>query len=233
MKQSERINGSAKESNTFLYIVITAWVFVLTLSALNFIGLVPYYIDGTPSNAEKLALEQSKQQQEEKALAEALKPETEQILLPTRIVIPVVDIDAPISNPNTTDIDALDRELLNAVVRYPGSGSLGKDGNMLVFGHSTGYRTVKNKMFKVFNRLKDLEPGNFIKLINGNTEYVYIVNNLKHEKASNVTVDFVTEPGVKRLTLSTCDSFGAKSDRWIVTADFIGSFPIESNKETE
>jgi len=216
-----------KESNKFLYIVITAWVFVLTLFALNLTGFVPYYLDGTQSNAEKLATQKSKEEQKEREQAEKLKPKEEQIILPTRLVIPISGTDVPISNPDTTDIDELDRELLTSVVRFPGSGTLGADGNMLIFGHSTGYRNVRNEMFKAFNSLKTLEEGNFIKLVSGDTEYVYTVSNLTHEDASNVTVDFITEPGVKRLTLSTCDSFGKKSDRWIITADFIGSFPVE------
>ncbi len=222
-----------RKSDTFLYIVITAWVFVISLFVLNFFGFVPYYIDGTPSKEELAQLENSKKEQEEKQKEEQNKPEEQRVVLPTRIIIPAVGIDAPVSNPDTTDIDALDRELLRAVVRYPGSGTLGMDGNMLIFGHSTGYRTVRNQMFKAFNGLQNLEKGNFIKLINGDTEYLYVVNKLRHEKASNVTVDFVTEPGVKQLTLSTCDSFGAKSDRWIVTADFVGSFPVEDMEQTD
>ncbi len=225
MKQKQHLQH--QESNKFLYLVITAWVFVITLFILNLTGFVPYYIDGTQSKAEKQAVEESRKYQKEREEKEKLKPKIERIILPTRLVIPIVDIDAPISNPDTTDIDELDKELLSSVVRYPGSGSLGRDGNMLIFGHSTGYRNVRNPMFKVFNELKTLEEGNVIKLISDGVEYVYTVSNLEHEEASNVTVDFITEPGVQQLTLSTCDSFGKKSDRWIITADFIGSYPVE------
>ncbi len=224
MAQEKRLKQ--RESNKFLYIVITAWVFVITLFILNLTGFVPYYIDGTPSKAEALAAEESRQEQAEKEVKEQLKPVEERIILPTRLVIPVAGTDVPISNPDTTDIDELDSELLTAVVRYPGSGTLGKDGNMLIFGHSTGYRNVRNEMFKAFNALKTLEEGNVIKLISGDTEYVYTVSKLVHEDASNVTVDFLTEPGVQQLTLSTCDSFGKKSERYIITADFIGSYPV-------
>ena len=223
------------ESNGFLYIVITAWVFVITLFILNLTGFVPYYIDGTLSNAEAREVAASKQAQAEKEAKELLKPKEERIILPTRLVIPTAGTDVPISNPDTTDIDALDKELLTSVVRFPGSGTLGRDGNMLIFGHSTGYRNVRNEMFKAFNALKTLEEGNVVKLISDGVEYVYTVSNLEHEEASNVTIDFVTDPGVQQLTLSTCDSFGKKSDRWIITADFIGSYPVEavsSNVET-
>ncbi len=215
------------ESNKFLYIVITAWIFVITLAILNLIGFVPYYIDGSLSKADLLAIEQSKQEQIAKEAEEKLKPIEERIVLPTRIVIPSLGKDLPISNPNTTDIDELDKELLNAVVRYPGSGTLGRDGNMLIFGHSTGYRNVNNQMYKAFNGIETLEEGNFINLVSDGIEYVYAVSKIEHEKASNVTIEFTTEPGAKRITLTTCNTFGAKEDRWIVTADFVGSYPVE------
>ncbi len=211
----------------FLHVVVAAWVFVLTLTLLNATGFVPYYIDSTPSKAEAEAVAQRAQEQKAKAAEEKLRAEATQTavqVLPMRLEIPIAGTSLPVSNPNTTDIDELDAELLTAVVRYPGSGTLGADGNMLIFGHSSGYRTVNNKMFQAFNPLKTLEIGNVIKLISGDTEYIYTVSNLQHEEASNVTIEFGTDPGVKRLTLTTCDSFGKKSDRWIITADFIGSY---------
>jgi len=33
--------------------------------------------------------------------------------------------------------------------------------------------------------------------------------------------------GGKRLTLSTCNSFGQKSERWVVEASFVGEFADE------
>ncbi len=211
----------------FLYIVITVWIFVITLSILNFTGLVPYYIDGSPSKADLIAIEESRLEQIAIEEEERLKPIEVRVKLPTRIVIPILGKDLPISNPNTTNIEELDKELLNAVVRYPGSGTLGRDGNMLIFGHSSGLRNIQNEMFKAFNGIETLSAGNFINLISDGIEYVYAVSNIEHEKASNVTVEFVTDPGVKQITLTTCNTFGAKEDRWIITADFVGSHPVE------
>ena len=227
-KPKQRVGDSI-----FLHIVVMAWVFVVSLAVLNFTGFVPYYIDGTPSNAVKAEAakrdaEVRKQEQELKKQQEANKQVSQRVVMPTRLEIPSTGKVLTVSNPNTTDIDALDKELLTSVVRYPGSGTLGKDGNIFIFGHSTGFKTVHNPLYKAFNDLKGLEDGNVIKLISGGREYVYAVSGKKHEKASNVTVEFGTKPGVKRLTLSTCDSFGAKSDRWIITADFVGSYDTAS-----
>jgi len=68
---------------------------------------------------------------------------------------------------------------------------------------------------------------NYIKLVKANKEYVYTVDTVEHESASNVTIEFTTEPGVQKLTLTTCDSFGKKSDKFIVTAELEGVYDIE------
>jgi LPXTG-site transpeptidase (sortase) family protein len=221
-----------KSTNVFLYVVVTMWAFVISLTALNGLGFVPYYIDGTPGNQAIAEAEETKKMEQDRAraLAEAEQyKKNEAPRYPSKIIIPGIGVDLPISNPATTDVKQLDRALLSAVVRYPGSGALNKDGNMLIFGHSTGYRTVHNQMFKAFNKLKTLSRGDVITLLDeqGKIEYVYTVSNLKHEDASKVTVDFITDPGMRRLTLSTCDSFGKKSDRYIVTADFLGKYSKE------
>ncbi len=223
-----------KSEGVFLHIVIAAWVFVITLTVLNFTGLVPYYIDGSPSKAVQ---EAAKERDAKQSLElEKLKKEQDQNIinqrpvLPVRLEIPILNKVLPVSNPNTTDIAALDNELLTSVVRYPGSGTLNTDGNMLIFGHSTGYKTVRNPLYKAFNGIQNLEKGNVIKLISGNMEYIYTVNNIKEEKASNVTINFGAPKGVKRLTLTTCDSFGAKEDRYILTADFVGSYKTNATQ---
>lgn len=217
----------------FLPIVIFAWVFVISLTLLNVVGFVPYYIDGTPSReVAEAAAEREAEARSTSSVQAASTTDDLPIVLPTRLVIPAADTDVPVANPNTTDIAALDEALLTAVVRYPGSGTLGRDGNMFIFGHSTGYRTVHNPMYKAFNALKTLEEGNVIKLTSGNVEYVYTVRSVEHRDAAEVTVDFATEPGVQTLTLSTCDSFGSKSDRYIVTADFVGSYMNDESAAT-
>ena len=82
--------------------------------------------------------------------------------LPLSIKIPVIGVDAPIYNPATTSVSVLDGYLLKGAVRYPGSGLLGGDGNIFIFGHNTGIKIVYNQAFKTFNGLKDLKAGDLI-----------------------------------------------------------------------
>jgi LPXTG-site transpeptidase (sortase) family protein len=140
--------------------------------------------------------------------------------LPLRISIEKIGVDSIVQNPTTTNIYALDDLLLHGVVRYPGSGLPGK-GNMFLFGHSTGLKLVKNQAFREFNNLKNLVAGDVILVYSGKHIFTYKVNNVKLVNSSDVTIDFSVKKNM--LTLSTCNTFGQKEERYVVEADFVGS----------
>ncbi|HRH24551.1 MAG TPA: sortase [Candidatus Paceibacterota bacterium] len=136
--------------------------------------------------------------------------------LPVRIEIPKVGIQATVSNPNTTDVATLDRELLAGAVRYPGSGTLGENGNVLMFGHSSHLPVVHNQAFKAFNDIQNLEVGDPIFVFGKEKIYVYAVEKVEAENTTTGAIP-LDITGAK-LTLATCDNFGTKSDRFVVTA---------------
>ncbi len=143
--------------------------------------------------------------------------------IPLRVVIIKSGTDIVVRNPNTTDVDYLDQELSKGVVHYPGSGTPGS-GNMFLFGHSTGFKIVNNKAYKAFNGLDKLAAGDIIDVYSSSTHYVYKVRTVVLQNENNSWVDFdKTSP---MLTLSTCDSFGKKTDRYVVQADFVDKSPI-------
>jgi len=135
---------------------------------------------------------------------------------PVRIVIEDIGVDTSISNPNSTDIDVLDRALLSGAVRYPGSGELGADANVLIFGHSSYLPVVKNKAYKAFNEIGTLERGDEIVVYSDTHRYVYTVETVRLANAEEALVQFSAEEPT--LTLATCNTFGAKQERWVVTA---------------
>lgn len=140
---------------------------------------------------------------------------------PSRLVIPSLGRDVPVSNPQTRDIDALDAELLSASVRYPDSATLGvQGGNVLLFGHSSRLPVVRNQMYKAFNDIGTLSKGSVVQVFSGRDIYTYHVSRVYQASATDAHIPLVV-PG-HRLTLLTCDSFGAKTDRWVVEAEFIG-----------
>jgi len=144
---------------------------------------------------------------------------------PVHIIIDAIGVDTRINNPKSTSIETLDAALLSGVVHYPGSGNLSDYSNMFLFGHSTGFRVVQNQSFKAFNNLKDLKSNDLIRVRSESREYVYRVTSVTLTKAGEAFVELSTRE--KKLTLSTCNSFGSKEDRYVVEADFVGDYPIE------
>jgi len=140
--------------------------------------------------------------------------------IPLRISIPTIGLSTPILNPNTTNIDALDRELTKGAVRYPGSGLAGSDANMFIFGHSSSLPVVINPAYKAFNDIETLSEGDEIEVLSEGKKFIYVVTTVKSVTAEEALVEF--ETGKPMLTLSTCDTFGAKQDRFVVEAELAG-----------
>ncbi len=134
---------------------------------------------------------------------------------PVKITIDSIGLNTKIITPKNKNIDSLDRALLSGAVYYPESAMLGEKGNMLLFGHSSYLPVVRNKAFKAFNDLNKLKNGDLINVYSEKNIYTYEVVNVKHSAAKDVSVNFDSDE--QMLTLSTCDNFGNKEDRWIVT----------------
>jgi LPXTG-site transpeptidase (sortase) family protein len=141
---------------------------------------------------------------------------------PVRVVAASIGLDEMVLNPESTDIKVLDEALLKGTVRYPNSAPLGVDGTMLLFGHSSYLPVVRNQNFKAFNGIQKLQTGSVVSVFSDTTEYRYTVTGVRKADASE---DVIELPSVgKHLTLVTCNSFGTKSDRFVVTADFVGTY---------
>lgn len=146
--------------------------------------------------------------------------------LPTRVVIEKVGVDTPVSNPRSVSLQSLDAALLSGAVRYPGTATLDGIGSVLIFGHQSYLPVVHNKAFKAFNDLQKLVSGDTISVFSGGTEYRYAVRSV-----TLVTTDLgsiALETTGRTLTLVTCNSLGEKEERYIIKADFIGTFTSQS-----
>ncbi len=144
--------------------------------------------------------------------------------LPVSIEIPAIGLSAAIANPDTTNVPALDALLLKGAVRYPTSAKLGETGNVVLFGHSSYLPVVGNPAYKTFNGIQKLITGDRITVQSGGTAYVYAVTKVTKEDATVAGIPLAVAGRV--LTLATCDSFATKSDRFVVTADFVESHPL-------
>jgi len=145
--------------------------------------------------------------------------------VPLKIEIPKIGVSAEVYNPATTTVSVLDDYLLKGAVHYPGSALLGGNGNVFIFGHSTGFIVVNNQAFKTFNNLKSLKVGDLINVYSDKNDFVYKVSSVKLVSAEKELVEFNSSG--QKLTLSTCNTFGAKAERYVVEADFVNKTSIQ------
>jgi len=143
---------------------------------------------------------------------------------PVKIEIPSIKLSASVSNPDTTDVNTLDGYLLKGAVRYPSSALLGENGNVVLFGHSSYLPIVNNLAYKTFDGIQKLKAGDTITVSSSDRAYTYAVDTVEKESADSAAIP-LDVTGAK-LTLSTCDSFGEKSDRFVVTATLVESHPL-------
>lgn len=142
---------------------------------------------------------------------------------PVRIEIPAIELEATVANPTSTSVETLDNALLDGVVRYPTSAELGEKGNVIIFGHSSYLPIVRNSAFKAFNDIQKLKDGDRILVTGNDRTYVYEVESVKQADAEEDSIPLSVSGS--KLTLATCDSFGTKSDRFIVVANLVESYP--------
>lgn len=135
--------------------------------------------------------------------------------IPQKIEIPKIGVSSVIQAPQSADVSVLDAALAKGATYYPGSGTL-QGGNMFIFGHSTNWKVVNNPAFKTFNGLEKLVAGDEVVLTSGGKTYVYMVQSVRLASEDDVLVEF--DKGGRTLTISTCDTFGKKQDRWVVEA---------------
>ena len=125
----------------------------------------------------------------------------------TRIVIPAIDVDAPV-----VEGDAWE-ELKMGVGHHIGSVNPGERGNMVVSGH--------NDVFgEVFRRLGELGAGDEIIVYAGETPYRYLVRERRIVEPAEVGV---MEPTTEAtMTLITCYPYLIDTHRLVVIAELEG-----------
>jgi LPXTG-site transpeptidase (sortase) family protein len=141
---------------------------------------------------------------------------------PVRIIFDTLDNRTlAVLNPESSSVAALDAALLKGAVRHPDSADFEQTGTIFLFGHSSYLPNVMNKNFQAFNGIQKLKWGDIVRLQSSDKEYVYRVDRVYEVSAIDAEVKI--ESGKSKLTLVTCDSFGSKSDRFVVEASLIES----------
>lgn len=207
--------GTRAYARKWSFLAVSMLIFLGSVALLSRLDLLPEA--PPPPAAPTITLASS-------ADAPAATPEAE---FPTSIAIPAIRLTATIANPDTTVVTALDALLLKGAVRYPTSAKLGEAGNVVLFGHSSYLPVVGNQAYKTFNNIQKLVAGDVVTVYSSDRAYTYRVRSVaKESAASNEGIDLAVPGHV--LTLVTCNSFGEKLDRFVVTADFVESHSVPS-----
>jgi len=207
-----------------LFISVWSFLFAISTLWLMSLGIAPSIVLG--ENTDEIGIQNT----EEPTIvdithaSDIVDLEDSSASAPVHITIDAIGVDTDIVNPDSTDISVLDQALASGAVRYPGSGNLEDVSNMFLFGHSSHLPIVNNKAYKSFNNLEKLKEGDLIRVQSLTKEYHYRVRSVELVKADNSWVRF--DSSKKQLTLSTCNNFGSKQDRYVVEADFVGGYPI-------
>ena len=130
-----------------------------------------------------------------------------ELLLPTRLRIPVMFLDSPVHevhvNMGKWEVSPMD------IGHHEGTANPGEVGNVVLAGH----RDINSALFRELDRLK---PGDEVFVSNSSREYKYIVTESFVVSPDHVEVMDPTND--KRVTLITCTPIGLATQRLIVTA---------------
>ena len=191
-------------------------VFSLSTLVLGVLDLLP----NVPFTTTLATVSEELAQSSSSSLATTVLPVEE----PIKIEIGRIGLATTIANPTTTNVAVLDELLLKGAVRYPTSAKLGEEGNVVLFGHSSYLPIVNNQAFKSFNGIQKLKQGDLITVYASGAVYTYAVRTVTKESADDAVIPLTGTGRV--LTLATCNSFGEKSDRFVVTADLVESHSV-------
>jgi sortase A len=123
---------------------------------------------------------------------------------PTRIVIPKIDVDAPIVSGVTWE------DLKMGVGHLPGSAHPGERGNLYLAAHNDIYG-------EIFRYLEELEPGDDYFIYAGEEKFRYVVKEKRIIEPTDVEVMLPTTEPI--ATLQTCYPYLIDTHRLVVIGE--------------
>lgn len=145
-----------------------------------------------------------------------------------KIVIPKINVDAPIVFPTLADNKTILEAIKNGVAHYPGTALPGRAGNAFFTGHSSYYWWSGGQYNRIFTLLDKLRANDLVYIYYEGNEYVYKI------KDSIVVLPSQTEvlnpTAGATVSLMTCTPVGTNLKRLIVRGDLISSPPADTSK---
>lgn len=150
-------------------------------------------------------------------LRQSQAPITYRTLVPDRVLIPSIDLDAKII-PIGVRVDK-DGQLVwetapFAVGHHQGSGLPGEPGNVVLSGHISSPREGA-----IFNRLPDIDPGDGIIVASAERYALYRV--VKTRVVAPNAVEYIEPTKQAVATFVTCVPDGVYTERLIVRAELV------------
>ncbi len=195
--------------------IIKYFTIVVALCAIGFIFLNLDYFNKQTQYYLSHTFVSENQRQEKRA-------ENPVLVEPNQIIIPSLDIVAPIKFITEANETAFQAALIDGVVLYPGTAKVGEVGNMYIFGHSSDFAFSKGKFKTVFALLPKIEIGAEILVSDAEgVQFKYKV----YDKfvAEKTRTDLLSqETNNKRiLTVQTSYPVGTALQRYIVKAELV------------
>lgn len=139
------------------------------------------------------------------------------------IIIPKINVSAPIVYADSVAEDEVMKDLESGVVHYANTAKPGENGNAVIFGHSSNDWWEAGDYKFVFALLNKLEVGDQVQVNYSSRKYVYEVTEKKVVAPTEVSVLNQTPNPI--LTLITCTPPGTAWQRLIVVAKQIQPVP--------
>lgn len=144
-----------------------------------------------------------------------------------RIVIPKIWKNIPlldVQNKTVENVKALEdifmKELVNGIVRYPGSARPGEPGNSFIFGHSSNFPWLEWKYNDVFALMDNLSFWDEIIAYYGQQKYIYKVKEKKIIKPGDTSV-LKRNNDISEISLMTCWPVGTTLNRMVVVWELV------------
>lgn len=198
------------------FVLVFAGIFLASFVLLFSLGLVPSELTGKSSALDDIRLNAFKMTETPNPVNPVVEGYGEE---PVKLVIPNAKIDVVVQNPKSKDNTILNEYLMRGTIRYTDSALLGA-GNVLIFGHSSNWTVVQNEAYRALNGIEKLKAGDLIYVDSAKSRYTYSVEKVTLVDATKEFIDFGTNKNM--LTLSTCNTFGQKQDRYVAEAVFVG-----------
>ncbi len=131
--------------------------------------------------------------------------------------IPKINVSAPINFESSTNNTDIAYSLRSGVVHYASTAVPGQQGDVVIFGHSSGLVWAPGSYKFVFTLLNELKPGDTILVDYKGTRYIYQVTGSQTVKPADMSI-LQQNSKQSELSLVTCTPVGTDKNRLVVHA---------------